>query len=92
MPTLPAFAATKTAAWHDRRAPRDLYDLWGLARLGALDMHAAELFATLGPTGQPPQRWMFTDPPTTDTWTTELGGQTRIAVGPLEALAVVRDA
>jgi predicted nucleotidyltransferase component of viral defense system len=92
VPTRSAFAAAKTAAWHDRKAPRDLYDLWGLARLGALDLQAAELFAALGPTGHVPQPWMFTDPPTHDSWTRELGGQTRLAVGPLEALAVVRDA
>ena len=92
VPTPPAFAAAKTAAWHDRHAPRDLYDLWGLARLSLLDMHAAELFVRFGPTGLAPQPWMFADPPTSHSWTTELGGQTRIAVGPVEALAVVRDA
>lgn len=92
VPTRPAFAAAKTAAWHDRHVPRDLYDLWGLARLGALDLQAAELFAALGPTGHMPQPWMFADPPTADSWSRELGGQTRLAVGPLEALAVVRDA
>lgn len=92
VPTLPAFAAAKTVAWHDRHAPRDLYDLWGLAGIGGLDGNAADLFATFGPTGRPPQPWMFTDQPTANTWTTELGGQTRIAVGPKEALAVVRGA
>ena len=91
VPTLPAFAAAKTAAWHDRHTPRDLYDLWGLARLGALEVQAADLFATHGPIGRPPQPWMFTDPPTSRSWATELGGQTRIAVDPVEALAVVRD-
>lgn len=92
VPTLPAFGASKTAAWHDRRAPRDLYDLWGLAGLGALDGTAATLFARLGPSGNPPRPWMFTDAPTTADWTSQLAGQTRVAVGPLEALAVVREA
>ncbi|MGH3450714.1 MAG: nucleotidyl transferase AbiEii/AbiGii toxin family protein [Haloechinothrix sp.] len=92
VPTAPAFAAAKTTAWQDRHTPRDLYDLWGLARLGLLDMQAARLFAAFGPTGHAPRPWMFTDPPAADSWTTELGGQTRIAVGPAEALAVVRDA
>jgi predicted nucleotidyltransferase component of viral defense system len=92
VPTLPAFAASKTAAWHDRKAPRDLYDLWGLARIGALGAVAAELYVRLGPSGRPPARWMFTDPPGTDDWRTELGGQTRLAVGPTEALSVVADA
>ena len=91
VPTLPAFAASKTAAWHDRHTPRDLYDLWGLAALGALTTEAADLFARLGPTGHPPRPWMFSTPPTAADWTTQLGAQTRIAIGPGEALNVVRE-
>ncbi|OWY83500.1 hypothetical protein B9C99_03460 [Rhodococcus sp. BUPNP1] len=34
VPTLAAFAAAKTATWHDRRAPRDLWDLCALAEIG----------------------------------------------------------
>ncbi len=37
VPTLPAFAAWKTAAWCDRRAPRDLWDPWALAQVGAIN-------------------------------------------------------
>ena len=92
VPVLPAFVASKTAAWHDRHAPRDLYDLWGLAALGALNADAADLFAQLGPTGHPPRPWMFRNPPVAADWSTQLGGQTRIAVGPAEALSVVREA
>ena len=92
VPTLPAFAASKTNAWHDRRMPRDLYDLWGLARFGALDSAAADLFAKHGPTGRPPRSWMFTNPPDAADWTAQLGGQTRIAISALEALSVVREA
>lgn len=92
VPTLPAFAASKTTAWHDRHAPRDLYDLYGLSELKALDPAAAALFARLGPTGHPPQPWMFTIPPTAAHWTAQLGAQTRLTVGPLEALTVVREA
>ncbi len=44
VPTLPAAAAMKTAAWIDRKAARDLYDLAGLARIGALTNEAATLF------------------------------------------------
>jgi predicted nucleotidyltransferase component of viral defense system len=43
VPTIEAFAAMKTAAWVDRRAARDLYDLAGLARRGALTQSVAEL-------------------------------------------------
>ena len=35
-PTAPTFAAMKLAAWSDRHAPRDLFDLAGLAALGTL--------------------------------------------------------
>lgn len=45
MPTRAAFAAAKTPAWVDRHAARDLYDLWALARIGALDMSAPTLLA-----------------------------------------------
>jgi predicted nucleotidyltransferase component of viral defense system len=67
VPTRAAFAAWKTVAWHDRAAPRDLYDLWSLASQSHIGPDAAKLFVIHGPTGQPPQRWMFatapTDPP-----------------------------
>jgi hypothetical protein len=33
VPTLLAFAASKKATWADRRAPRDLWDLWALSRI-----------------------------------------------------------
>jgi predicted nucleotidyltransferase component of viral defense system len=62
-PTLPAFAGWKTSAWVDRAAPRDLYDLWAMSRLGALDLEAAQMFAKHGPTSAPPKRWMFNRPP-----------------------------
>lgn len=35
VPTLPAFAASKSATWTDRHGPHDLCDLWALGRLGA---------------------------------------------------------
>lgn len=92
VPTLPAFAAAKTVAWHDRHAPRDLYDLWGLAQIGALNTEAAALFAALGPTGQPPAPWMFERAPTQRDWVTELAAQTRLTIEPEDALRVVREA
>ncbi|WP_306663692.1 nucleotidyl transferase AbiEii/AbiGii toxin family protein [Nocardia farcinica] len=54
VPTLPAFAAAKTAAWHDRRAPRDLWDLWALAEIDGIDHAAAELYRRYGPTNKLP--------------------------------------
>nr|WP_316252206.1 nucleotidyl transferase AbiEii/AbiGii toxin family protein [Mycolicibacter heraklionensis] len=35
--TLPVFAASRTTTWADRRAARDLWDLWTLDQLGAID-------------------------------------------------------
>jgi predicted nucleotidyltransferase component of viral defense system len=43
VPTHAAFAAWKTVAWTDRAAPRDLFDLWSLAGIGAIDGEAAAL-------------------------------------------------
>lgn len=43
VPTRGAFVAMKTTAWADRRAARDLYDLYLLAGLGAIDDSAREL-------------------------------------------------
>jgi len=88
-PVRDSFAAWKTAAWFERRAPRDLYDLWALALAGALTSSAARLFATHTGLGLP-QDHMFTTAPTVQDWHEQLSGQTRLAVGPEEALEVVR--
>ncbi|KAA1423871.1 nucleotidyl transferase AbiEii/AbiGii toxin family protein [Mumia zhuanghuii] len=90
--TAEAFAAAKAAVWFDRRAPRDLADLFGLARIGAVTPAAAELFARLGPTGAPPGPWMFREAPSEEAWRTALAHQGRMPVGPAEALAAVAEA
>lgn len=43
VPTPDTFVAMKGVAWHDRHAPRDLYDLAGLARAGHISRVAAGL-------------------------------------------------
>lgn len=91
-PTLPAFAGWKTSAWLDRAAPRDLYDLWAMGRVGALDDKAAALFAKHGPTGARPRSWMFTKPPSEQDWQAQLAGQTRLTITAAQALAGVRRA
>jgi hypothetical protein len=91
VPTPASFAAWKAAAWNDRRASRDLYDLWSLAGVGAITAEAAHLFARHGPTGKPPTPHMFDQPPSEQTWRRDLGGQTRLTVTAARALAVVRD-
>jgi predicted nucleotidyltransferase component of viral defense system len=59
VPTLPAFAASKTSTWTDRHAARDLWDLWALNTIGAIDSAAVDLFRRYGPTNQPPADHMF---------------------------------
>ncbi|WP_445165895.1 nucleotidyl transferase AbiEii/AbiGii toxin family protein [Mycolicibacterium sp. Dal123E01] len=92
VPTLPAFAASKTATWADRHAPRDLWDLWALSQIGAIDEAAAELYRRLGPTGHPPSAYLFDRAPSESQWQTQLGGQTKLTVTGSEALTVVRGA
>lgn len=90
VPTPAAFVAWKTAAWVDRRAARDLYDLWALTHIDALTATAADLFARYGPTSSTPQPWMFNRAPEQVSWHDQLAGQTRLEVTAQEALDVVR--
>lgn len=90
--TRAAFVAAKTAAWAERAAPRDLYDLWALAELGAVDHEALRLFVRHGPTSSLPGEWMFRRQPSEDQWRIELAAQTTLAVTAREALDVVRQA
>jgi predicted nucleotidyltransferase component of viral defense system len=92
VPTLPAFAASKTSTWADRRASRDLWDLWALSRIGAIDAAALELYRRFGPTNQSPGEYLFKRAPSGAQWQTQLGGQTRLAITAAEALAAVRNA
>jgi predicted nucleotidyltransferase component of viral defense system len=92
VPTLPAFAASKTATWADRHAPRDLWDLWALNRIGAIDDAALKLYRRYGPTNQPPGFYVFETPPSEAEWQSQLAGQTRLTVDAADALAVVREA
>jgi predicted nucleotidyltransferase component of viral defense system len=92
VPTLPAFAASKTATWADRHAPRDLWDLWALNTIGAIDVAALKLYRRFGPTNQPPGHYTFETPPSDAAWQSQLAGQTRLAIDAADALAVVREA
>ena len=80
VPTLPAFAASKTSTWADRKGARDLWDLWALSELGAIDRQAADLYRRYGPTNHPPTSRLFTSAPTDAEWQAQLAGQTRITV------------
>lgn len=92
MPTLPAFAASKTSTWADRHSARDLWDLWALSELGAIDRRAADLYRRHGPTNRPPTARLFTSAPTDAEWQAQLAGQTRITVSARDALEAVRKA
>ncbi|MGW0247990.1 nucleotidyl transferase AbiEii/AbiGii toxin family protein [Nocardia goodfellowii] len=93
VPTLPAFVAGKTATWHDRRAPRDLWDLWALNDIGAIDGAAGALYRRYGPTNRLPNpHQLFDRAPDEDDWNAQLAGQTRLVISAEIALSVVRDA
>jgi predicted nucleotidyltransferase component of viral defense system len=88
-PTLAAFAAMKTAAWADRYAARDLYDLAALARVGALTHEAADLFKAA--TGVSVTRDLFRSVAVTY-WEEQLAHQTQVLPTAEECLVQVRDA
>jgi predicted nucleotidyltransferase component of viral defense system len=92
VPTLPAFAASKTSTWTDRHAARDLWDLWALNGIGAIDAVAVDLFRRYGPTNQPPADHMFATAPADTEWRAQLAGQTRITISAKHALTTVRAA
>lgn len=89
--TAPAFAAAKLAAWHDRHAPRDLYDLWALAAQGLITDEARRLHARFGPTTDATSV-SFASVPTQIEWDTALAHQGRVRVSAAEAAATVADA
>lgn len=92
MPTAAAFASWKTAAWADRAASRDLYDLHLLAELGAITNDAADLFRRYGPTNKAPSADLFARPPDEATWRRQIAGQTRLRITAIDALTNVRNA
>lgn len=89
--TPPAFAASKLSAWNDRRAARDLYDLWAMASNGTIDAEAARLFSRYGPFTSA-EAVSFDEIPSEDEWTTALAHQCRPKVSASEAATVVRRA
>lgn len=90
--TAAGFAAAKLATWMERRAPRDLYDMWALAERGHVDATAVEVFVSRGPTARPPGAWVFDTDLDEATWRRALGHQTRLRVSAMQALDAVRAA
>jgi PIN domain nuclease of toxin-antitoxin system len=75
-PTPPTFAAMKLAAWSDRHAPRDLFDLDGLASRGTLTDPAVQRIyhAKMG-TGIIEAEFIRVPSSTATAWETELRAQ-----------------
>jgi len=82
VPTLLSFAGWKTAAWMDRGAARDLYDLWALDKVGALNAESAAAVRHTWTDSSPPRSWMFDRAPSGAEWQAQLAGQTRLTVTP----------
>lgn len=89
--TPPAFVASKLAAWEDRHAPRDLYDLWSLAERGWIDEDAAALYCRYGQHATL-SRVSFAEVPSEREWEGSLAHQCVIKTTPKHAATVVRDA
>lgn len=90
VPTRAAFVGMKAAAWLDRRAARDLYDLWALARAGAIDEAAAAAFQ-MGVGWWPRSRDLVRSS-AADAWEPALAHQTADLPTEQEALHVVEAA
>jgi hypothetical protein len=79
----------KTAAWMDRRTPRDLYDFATLAAQDAVGVNAAELLRAVTAWRVTPR--VFAVVPSFD-WVGQLAHQTRILPSARECLTSVRTA
>ncbi len=92
LPTREAFVAMKCAAYEDRAAPRDLFDLAALAGAGAINQSAIEVLRRFR--GYGPTEWHYDDSrcPSTGEWAAELAHQTRHPGDPQDALRGVRAA
>lgn len=92
-PTLATFAAMKLSAWFDRQAPRDLFDLAGLASTGILaDPKVAELFRAKHTVGPPALEFNRVPKATAAAWETEMAGQVGILPTAEECRATVAHA
>lgn len=87
--TSAAFVASKLAAWNDRRAPRDLYDLWAMGEAGMISSEAADLFGRLG-SYTSAAKVSFVSVPADAEWEAALGHQGIIRIGPRDAAEALR--
>jgi predicted nucleotidyltransferase component of viral defense system len=88
VPTRRAFVAMKASAWRERQAARDLFDLRGLADIGAIDAEAVRLVSEA--TGAAIVEPDFAVLPRDLAWVDQLAHQTRDLSSAEECLSVVR--
>lgn len=88
-PTVTTFAAMKMEAYLDRHAPRDLFDLAGLARLGALDLAAATLLRATTGLGFIKEEFSRVPPRTAAAWQAELSQQATAMISPEECRTTI---
>lgn len=86
-----AFTASKLIAWTDRRAPRDLYDLWALAESGWVTSDAAALYGRYGQHTNV-AKVSFASVPSESEWEAALAHQCVIQATPEHAAYVVSEA
>lgn len=92
VPTSDAVVAMKLTAWVDRRAERDLYDLWAMAERGMVTPGAAAIYYRHGQSPRPFNRAVFQNPPSAEAWDRALGHQCRLGATPDEAIEAIGDA
>ncbi len=90
VPTLAAFVGMKAAAWRDRHAARDLFDLARLARIGAVTPEAVRLLRDV--TGVPLVSAELDGVPRGLHWHRQLAHQTQLDLDAETALRQVREA
>ncbi|WP_315093504.1 nucleotidyl transferase AbiEii/AbiGii toxin family protein [uncultured Cellulomonas sp.] len=89
VPTPDAAVAMKMSAWFDRRAERDLFDLWAMATRGLITPGALALYRQYGPSSRPPSPSVFQPAPSETAWRASLGHQTLLDVTAADAAEVV---
>ena len=91
-PTLSTFVAMKVSAWYDRHAPRDLHDLAGLARVGAITEEAETVLHAAMGVRFVTVEFLRAPAATRRGWEPELAAQVGTVVSPDECLEAVRNA
>lgn len=91
VPTGAGFVASKLSAWHDREAPRDLYDLWAMAEVGMIDAEAAAVFGRVGPLTRA-SAVSFARIPSPEEWNAALEHQCLVQVTAVKAAERVKTA